>query len=203
MPKASAREHDLPLSPGAKTRAEWTAQAAAALVAALQVEKDDGCMIENSFKPQAWARVRSALKSNIGLEVSVIQCKTQWSSVRLYYSTSTTYTYANMQSQLKSRYMALSTLRTLSGFGWNETECRVTATDEMWDAYLKVSTPVLFHHSLHAEITAEAHPKDIWFQKHGFSLYNDIWMLCEGTIATGANAVVAGAHNPAATAGNR
>lgn len=46
--------------------------------------------------------------------------------------------------QLRGRFKILTTLRMLSGFGWDAVEFRVTATDAVWDAYLKVEMTVSF-----------------------------------------------------------
>ncbi|THU75897.1 hypothetical protein K435DRAFT_706161 [Dendrothele bispora CBS 962.96] len=43
-----------------------------------------------------------------------------------------------MLSKFKAEFRVVSTLRTLSGFGWDDTRKMVIATDEVWDAYLVV-----------------------------------------------------------------
>jgi len=42
--------------------------------------------------------------------------------------------------QLKKDYLIVKKLRELSGFGWDDDLKIVTATDEVWEAYLQVCT---------------------------------------------------------------
>ncbi|KAJ7737174.1 hypothetical protein DFH07DRAFT_985750 [Mycena maculata] len=74
---------------------------------------------------------------------------------------------------VKSWFVAVKHLRDASGFGWDNGLHMVTATDEVWDAYLK------------------SHPKSKW-RKTPFPLYNNILYLVKGIIATGAGAFQAG-----------
>ncbi|KAH9040660.1 hypothetical protein EDB85DRAFT_1924505 [Lactarius pseudohatsudake] len=82
-------------------------------------------------------------------------------------------TIKNRWQRLKQEYEVIKELRGLSGFGWDDTKKLVTATAEVWDAYLapRRNSPA----------------KAFRTGKKTFPLYEDIGNLVEGTRATGAN----------------
>ena len=41
--------------------------------------------------------------------------------------------------QLKENFLVVQTLRSLSGFGWDDARHMVTASDDVWEQYLAVS----------------------------------------------------------------
>ena len=55
------------------------------------------------------------------------------------------YSCINAPFQLKQEYEVIKELRGLSGFGWDETKKLVTATAEVWDAYLAVSVASMLY----------------------------------------------------------
>ncbi|KIL55164.1 hypothetical protein M378DRAFT_42800, partial [Amanita muscaria Koide BX008] len=61
-------------------------------------------------------------------------------------------------------------LQHLSGFGWDNEKKLVTATEAVWEAYLA------------------AHPKAARWRKTSFPLYDKMYFLVDGIIATGAGA---------------
>ncbi|KAI0691077.1 Myb/SANT-like DNA-binding domain-containing protein [Cytidiella melzeri] len=112
MPKA-------PATVPAASRAEWKPSAQAALVAALHKEKVEGRMVENGFKPVSWTYVSAAVLEKAQIGVNAKQCKNHW-------------------AMLRARYKDLVRMRQLSGLGWNEEACQLTATADVWDAYLQL-----------------------------------------------------------------
>ncbi|KAE9390708.1 hypothetical protein BT96DRAFT_775954, partial [Gymnopus androsaceus JB14] len=60
---------------------------------------------------------------------------------------------------MKAEFKIVATLRSLSGFGWDDVRKMVTATDEVWDSYL------------------EGHPKARPFRKSPFHHYDEIAAL--------------------------
>ncbi|KAI0699445.1 hypothetical protein BC835DRAFT_1518490 [Cytidiella melzeri] len=76
----------------------------------------------------------------------------------------------NHWAMLCAQYKDLVRMRQLSGFGCNEEACQLTATADVWDAYLQ----------------------NVWYQTHIFSLFDNLAFLCEDTYATGNHAIAAG-----------
>ncbi|KAI0684108.1 hypothetical protein BC835DRAFT_1391574, partial [Cytidiella melzeri] len=103
----------------AASRAKWKPSAQAALVAALHKEKVEGRMVENGFKPVSWTYASAAVLEKAWIAVNAKQCKNHW-------------------AMLRARYKDLVRMRQLSGFGWNEEACQLTATADVWDAYLQI-----------------------------------------------------------------
>ncbi|KAI0683214.1 hypothetical protein BC835DRAFT_1472566 [Cytidiella melzeri] len=164
MPKAS------PTVPAA-SRAEWKPSAQAALVAALHKEKVEGRIVENGFKPVSWTYASAAVLEKARIGVNAKQCKNHW-------------------AMLCARYKDLVRMRQLSGFGWKEEACQLTATADVWDAYLQVCVE-LDVYSTTAHVS-QAHPKHVWYRTHSFPLFDDLAFLCEDTYATGNHAIAVG-----------
>ncbi|KAI0681701.1 hypothetical protein BC835DRAFT_1425317 [Cytidiella melzeri] len=135
--------------------AKWKPPSQAALVAALHKEKVEGRMVENGFKPVSWTYTSAAVLEKAWIGVNAKQCKNHW-------------------AMLRARYKDLVQMRQLSGFGWNEEACQLTATADVWDAYL------------------QAHPKHVWYRTHSFPLFDNLAFLCEDTYATGNHAIAVG-----------
>jgi hypothetical protein len=95
--------------------------------------------------------------------------------------------------QLKAAFLAVQHLCGLSGFGWDDGLKMVTATEEVWDAYILVS--FIFASNLSGiYITAgQTHESAKKWQKTPFPLYDDMHYLVAGIVATGAGAFHAGA----------
>ncbi|KAI0684609.1 hypothetical protein BC835DRAFT_1388890, partial [Cytidiella melzeri] len=108
-----------PATVPAASRAKWKPSAQAALVAALHKEKVEGRMVENGFKPVSWTYASAAVLEKAWIGVNAKQCKSHW-------------------DMLCAQYKDLVRMRQLSGFGWNEEACQLTATADVWDAYLQL-----------------------------------------------------------------
>ncbi|KIL59134.1 hypothetical protein M378DRAFT_56114, partial [Amanita muscaria Koide BX008] len=67
-------------------------------------------------------------------------------------------------SNLKKNYKEVDKLQHLSGFGWDNEKKLVTATEAVWEAYLAVTR----------------------WRKTSFPLYDEMYFLVDGIIATGA-----------------
>lgn len=78
-------------------------------------------------------------------------------------------------TKLKSTYSVLYKMRGLSGFGWCAVRHIVTATDSVWDDYVK------------------AHPKHAKWRNTSFPLYDRLALLSGNSIANGKGVVRLGA----------
>lgn len=76
-----------------------------------------------------------------------------------------------MWNTLRQKYTLVKQLRQLSGFGWDPVNHLVEADDSVWDPYLV------------------SHPKAKEFRNKSFPLYDKLAQLCDGKVATGANAL--------------
>ncbi|KAJ7195094.1 hypothetical protein GGX14DRAFT_475363 [Mycena pura] len=110
-------------------RAHWSVADDAVLVRAMRDAKDAGFQSDSGWKPQTWARVALALANSPGVPKVSEKCQDRFGT-------------------LKQSYREVRTLLGLSGFGWNEGLKIVTASAEVWDAYLEVrhtSSTVTWH----------------------------------------------------------
>ncbi|KAH9012949.1 hypothetical protein EDB83DRAFT_2233518 [Lactarius deliciosus] len=133
----------------------WHAATDATLIHMLTDQKAKKNWGDNNPKKVAWTVCEVALagseKNSGGMPKMANAIKNRW-------------------QQLKQEYEVIKELRGLSGFGWDDTKKLVTATAEVWDAYLANSPAKVFRTG-----------------KKTFPLYEDIGNLVEGTRATGAN----------------
>ena len=92
-------------------------------------------------------------------------------------------------------------LQGLSGFRWDDTEQKVTASDEVWEDYLKVkvSTCTTLMGMYVAQHTLQEHKEHAKFKNRAFPLFNKIRDLINGSQATGANPFCAGQRSIYAT----
>ncbi|CAF2128569.1 unnamed protein product [Brassica napus] len=91
--------------------------------------------------------------------------------------------YSNRMKILKTKYLnAAELLRFSSGFGWDSTTKRFTASKEVWAEYLK------------------AHPKFKKFCDETFEEFDDLKLIFDKNIATGTNAIGLGETTDAQTA---
>ncbi|KAF8056485.1 Myb/SANT-like DNA-binding domain-containing protein, partial [Lyophyllum atratum] len=127
----------------------------AVLLETLKIQKLAGAQAENGWKSTAWVAVVKALEegglSKPGNKKTAAKCSDHWGN-------------------LKASYVQVHKLRNCSGFGWDDQAKMVTATDDVWDAYLK------------------SHKKAERWRKTPFPLYDDIHYLVSGIVATGAGA---------------
>ncbi|WZZ11718.1 hypothetical protein YC2023_104807 [Brassica napus] len=90
--------------------------------------------------------------------------------------------YSNRMKILKTKYLnAAELLRFSSGFGWDSTTKRFTASKEVWAEYLK------------------AHPKFKKFRDETFEEFDDLKLIFDKNIATGTNAIGLGETTDAQT----
>ncbi|KAJ7085990.1 hypothetical protein B0H15DRAFT_748921, partial [Mycena belliarum] len=114
--------------------------------------KKQGFQSDSGWKPQLWAHCAEALKDSPGPIKTADKIQDHFGNVRKY---------------LKAAFLAVQSLRQQSGFGWDDGLKMVTASDEVWAAYL------------------EKRPKVKKWRKSPFPLYDDMLFLVEGIVATG------------------
>ncbi|KAI9432592.1 hypothetical protein H4582DRAFT_2083302 [Lactarius indigo] len=137
----------------------WSEADKVTLVHTLASKKAKSNWGNNGPKKVAWTACEAAL---LGSE------KTSGGSPKTFQS------IKNRWQRIKQEFKTVKELRGLSGFGWDDVKKTVTATDNVWEAYL----------------TPESHKKARPFRnKKRFPLYDDIAELIDGTQATGANVV--------------
>ncbi|KAF9472456.1 hypothetical protein BDN70DRAFT_900528 [Pholiota conissans] len=107
-------------------RTAWNVNCDKMLLECLEREKADGRMTSNgSFHEDAWKAAEKALSGTQlhsgGARKTSDSCKTRYTA-------------------LKKSYVQVKTLRNASGFGWNHEKQLVTASDEVWDGFLEVSS---------------------------------------------------------------
>ncbi|THU77599.1 hypothetical protein K435DRAFT_877641 [Dendrothele bispora CBS 962.96] len=131
--------------------AHWTAEAEALLIEHLIEAKQKGLMSENNFTSKVYTSAASYLGSK-GYRFTKHQVKARW-------------------TRFKKDFKIVAKLRTLSGFGCDNARNMVTATDQVWDAYLA------------------GHSKARPFRNKPFIHYDDIAGLVGHSTATGALAI--------------
>ncbi|KAF8256442.1 Myb/SANT-like DNA-binding domain-containing protein [Lactarius quietus] len=144
-----------------KSITKWSQRNEALLVHTLADQKAKGEWGDNNPKKAAWVACVAALagseKESGGHPKTETAVKSRW-------------------QRLKQEFDTVKKLRGLSGFGWDDIEQKVTASDDVWEDYLKVKE----HHD---------HQK---FQHKKFPLFDEIADLVDGTRAMGTNAFRAG-----------
>ncbi|KAJ7593603.1 hypothetical protein C8J56DRAFT_1043411 [Mycena floridula] len=157
-------------NPGARSkRAQWNSNCDSILVAELLAQKDQGNQTDNAgFKSDAWTAVEKKLAGTEmfsgGPRKTAEQCSTRYRT-------------------LKSEFKLVHTMRGLSGWGWDDNDCHVIVSDEVWEAYvLWVKGHQVASTSPNAVIKAEG-----WRYK-SFPLYDDLSTLILGQVATGEHA---------------
>ncbi|PBK71053.1 hypothetical protein ARMSODRAFT_838240, partial [Armillaria solidipes] len=135
-------------------RCRWTEGKDRTLTGVLSEEKCAGNQSDNSWKTAVWTKIAARLAEehpNANPTKAADKCQDHF-------------------GVLKVKYKMLKVLKDKSGFGWDE-ECRiVTATDPIWETYIKV------------------HSGAKWFKTHAFPLFYAMAELVDGTVATGAAA---------------
>ncbi|KAJ7462980.1 hypothetical protein FB451DRAFT_1266486 [Mycena latifolia] len=154
------------------TRCTWSDPDNAMLAGTLHRTKDKGYQSDNGWKPQVWALCVKDLKDSPGPPKLADKIQDHM---------------AMYMMSLKVVFLMVKHLHELSGFGWNEGLKLVTASDEIWQAYLRGEWCML------------KHPKSKRWWKSTFPLYNDIAYLVDGIVTTGAAAFHAGGTSQAQT----
>ncbi|KAJ6553890.1 hypothetical protein B0H10DRAFT_1650709, partial [Mycena sp. CBHHK59/15] len=128
----------------------WSAAQIIVLIRVLMEEKKLGRQAESEWTKESYQPVVQALKV-IGTTRDMKQVKSCWTWV----------------FQIKGQYKIAKGIQDLSGFGWDATKKCVSATEQVWDAYL------------------EKHKKHRPFKTNTFPDYDDMAILCDDVRATG------------------
>ncbi|KAJ7690432.1 Myb/SANT-like DNA-binding domain-containing protein [Mycena olivaceomarginata] len=131
-------------------RDKWTAPTLAILIRILLDEKKLGRRAESGWTSESYTKVVVALKA-AGYARTAKQVKGCW-------------------TRLKGQYKIMKGMLSLSGFGWNPRSKCITATEEVWAAYL------------------DKHPKNAVFKDRAFEHFDDMAFLCDDIMATGEDA---------------
>ncbi|KAK7689262.1 hypothetical protein QCA50_007953 [Cerrena zonata] len=140
--------------PDVAGQALWKPADDLALVNALAVQKAAGLQSDSGFKTTVWTYVSKAVwlyGQRLGGTKTSDKCKEHFRT-------------------LKGHYSVVKELWEASGFGWNDVEKKVTATDDVWKDYIA------------------KHSKATMWQTWAFPLYDKIDSLVFGVVAMGANA---------------
>ncbi|KAJ7506501.1 hypothetical protein B0H11DRAFT_2272238 [Mycena galericulata] len=143
-------------------RCRWSDDDDATLVSKLRWAKENGYQSDSGWKPQVWALCVEVLKDSPGPPKVADKVHDHWGN-------------------LKSTYVTVKTLHRQSGFGWDDGLKTVTASDDVWEAYLA------------------KHRNAKRWRKTPFPLYDDLAYLVDGIVATGAGAFHAGASRQTQT----
>ncbi|KAF5361456.1 hypothetical protein D9758_006189 [Tetrapyrgos nigripes] len=114
---SSANATAAPSVPPPPSTAHWTPKAEALLIEHLVEVKAKGQMSKNNFKPSVYQSAAAYLCEK-GYNFTKTQVKGRW-------------------TRFKKDFKIVWRLRTLSRFGWDNVRNMVTATDQVWDAYIK------------------------------------------------------------------
>ncbi|KAL5536485.1 hypothetical protein ACEPAF_307 [Sanghuangporus sanghuang] len=132
------------------TLCQWKTYQEAILLNVLKNAKEAGEQAESGWKKETYKWVVEALD---GMETDGGGAKKEVSQVKSHWQ------------KFKSEYTIIKKLRNASGFGWDD-ECGcVTATEDVWTAYLAV------HKNVHK------------FKTSAFPFYDEIAKLVDGIIA--------------------
>ncbi|KAL0950208.1 hypothetical protein HGRIS_010200 [Hohenbuehelia grisea] len=134
------------------------------LITTLLKQRDEGNQTDNAqWKGDAWTATANALAgtelNSGGCRKTASACNSRWNA-------------------LKRSYLAVKSLRDLSGFGWDDDRKLVIASDAIWELYL------------------EAHPDAKEWRTKPFLLYDDMSSLVDGAVATGETSFQPGLQTP-------
>ena len=101
---------------------------------------------------------------------------------------------------LRRHWIAISDMRRQSGFGWDDSLCTVTASDDTWARYLTVSelperircSPV----QSFLILLSQSHPKARMWRDRPWKLYDTYNEVLDGSNATGKNVVAPHGDTP-------
>ena len=117
-------------------RCVWTDADDAALIRKLRDCKDIGMQSDSGWKPQVWHLCAEALKGSAGGIKTAEKIADHYTNVSPL-SSSQIRDHTDLV-KLKSAFVTVSKLREQSGFGWDDGLKMVTASDEVWEAYIMV-----------------------------------------------------------------
>ncbi|KAF8473098.1 hypothetical protein DFH94DRAFT_684535 [Russula ochroleuca] len=103
---------------GSSSRCVWTDEDDAILVAVLAKQKQLGNSSDNGFKKSVWA----TSPKNDPPKVTN-KCQDHWGNT--------------LRLQLRKNFLEVQALRNVSGFGWDDGIKTITASDRIWEDYVK------------------------------------------------------------------
>ncbi|KAF9232775.1 hypothetical protein BU15DRAFT_80855 [Melanogaster broomeanus] len=140
-------------------RMTWTSNDNVKMLGVLRECKLAGDQSDNGWKKKVWTVVAHALKDSPGGMKNSQKCMDHWGN-------------------LKSNFVAMQKLSSLSGFGWDDNLKMVTALPAVWD-----------------ELRNKSHMKKYLRWEHTpFPSYDKMLFLIDGIVATGSAAFHAGSH---------
>ena len=101
------------------TRTTWTPSMDRFFIDMLLDQARKGQKTEKTFSKLAWNQMTVSFNKEYGLQIDKEVLK-------------------NRHKKLRAVYMDMKTLLDQSGFGWDANRQMVTASDKVWDDYLKV-----------------------------------------------------------------
>lgn len=120
----------------AASNVSWTHKEKMILLNTLIQEKNLGRMGDNGFKDRTWQTIVAAFHAAGYTTRTLEAVKSYNGKVSDVYSLFTNYTHGS--TKLKQIWKAIAMLCGLSGFGWDATRSVVTASDKVWEDYIKV-----------------------------------------------------------------
>ncbi|KAF8835626.1 hypothetical protein BDN67DRAFT_871164, partial [Paxillus ammoniavirescens] len=126
----------------------WTMNDDVKMLGVLWERKLAGDQSDNGWKKKVWTVVADALKDSPGGMKNSQKCMDHWGN-------------------LKSNFVAVQKLSSLSGFGWDDNLTMVTALPAVWD---------------------ELHGKYLHWEHTPFPFYDEMLFLINGIVATGSAA---------------
>ncbi len=130
--------------------ASWDNEKHNYLLDALIEATANGKRSDQGWKKDTWEKIKVELNENFKVRYEVEQLK-------------------NAYNNLKKKYLVVRQLRDQSGFGWNNENGTVTASNEAWSTYIT------------------SHPEAAKFRSQSFEFYDKMHSLIDGKVATGAH----------------
>jgi hypothetical protein len=137
----------------AKSPAKWNDAQKWILADCMVEETQSGVFTDNGFKSAAWNRIHEAF-NHICADRSIV-CNYDKQQLSSQHST------------FKKKFKVFQKLLEQSGFGFNDTECLVTADPDTWVAYIS------------------SHPDAAEFKNNPFPFYHKLNIVFTGKYATG------------------
>jgi hypothetical protein len=123
-------------------KAVWLTADNVVMIRVLTEQQAAGNQSDNGWKSLIWTLIAKSLQwSEVlsgGAEKTTASCSGHRGKVFIGSNKGSQYANANVRVQLKSDFLMVKTLHSLSGWGWDDTTQMVIAPLEVWDEYLKV-----------------------------------------------------------------
>ena len=136
-------------------RATWEPKHKAYLLDGLIDAMAMGKSSDSGFKKEAWENIKKGFNEKFETDYQVDKFKTQFAT-------------------LKGEYQVVKRLKDQSGFGWDSLLQIVTASEDVWTAYIT------------------SHQEAKKWKGQPFPHWDKLHDLCEGKVATGVHALVLG-----------